>query len=130
MKTRTGNFPIGFRQVNAKWNRDIPSLLEWAVASGLEVIDLTSDSPAALKAVSDAGLRIGSIDLPDNKGMIAADPARRAEALARNSDCIRACTASGPQNFFAVMLPEDPRPAAPRKLRLHGRKLRRPGRRP
>ncbi len=108
MKTRTGNFPIGFRQVNAKWNRDIPSLLEWAVASGLEVIDLTSDSPAALKAVSDAGLRIGSIDLPDNKGMIAADPARRAEALARNSACIRACTASGPQNFFAVMLPDDP----------------------
>ncbi|MDE0631205.1 MAG: sugar phosphate isomerase/epimerase [Caldilineaceae bacterium] len=108
MKTRTGNFPIGFRQVNANWNRDIPSLLEWAVENRLEAVDLTTDPESALGAVSDAGLRIGSIDLPDNKGMIAADPARRAEALARNSECIRACTASGPQNFFAVMLPEDP----------------------
>ncbi|MXZ20663.1 MAG: hypothetical protein F4Y84_08675, partial [Caldilineaceae bacterium SB0665_bin_25] len=107
MKTRTGNFPIGFRQVNANWNRDIPSLLEWAVENRLEAVDLTTDPESALGAVSDAGLRIGSIDLPDNKGMIAADPARRAEALARNSECIRACTASGPQNFFAVMLPED-----------------------
>ena len=108
MKTRTGNFPIGFRQVNTKWQQDVPSLLAWTVANGLEAIDLTTDSPAAVKAVSDAGLRIGSIDLPDNKGMIAADSGRRAEALARNSDCIRACTAAGPQNFFAVMLPEDP----------------------
>ena len=113
MKTRTGNFPIGFRQVNTNWNRDIPSLIEWAVASKLEVIDLTADPESALEAVSAAGLRIGSIDLPDNRGMIAADPARRAEALARNSDCIRACTASGPRNFFATMLPEDP--ALPRR---------------
>ncbi len=117
MKTRTGNFPIGFRQVNVNWQRDIPSLVEWTVANGLEVIDLTTDSPAAVNAVSEAGLRIGSIDLPDNRGMIAADPARRAEALARNSDSIRSCTASGPQNFFAVMLPEDP--ALPR-IENHG----------
>ncbi len=108
MKTRTGNFPIGFRQVNSNWQRDISSLMEWAIANDLEAIDLTSDSLTAFKAVSEAGLRIGSIDLPDNKGMIAADAGRRAEALARNSDCIRACTANGPQNFFAVMLPEDP----------------------
>ncbi len=108
MKTRTGNFPIGFRQINAQWQRDIPALVEWTRASDLEVIDLTTGSPAAVKAVSDAGLRIGSIDLPDNRGMIAADPARRAQALARNSDCIRACSAAGPQNYFATMLPEDP----------------------
>ena len=80
MKTRTGNFPIGFRQVNTNWNRDIPSLIEWAVANKLEVIDLTTDPESALDAVSAAGLRIGSIDLPDNRGMISADPARRADA--------------------------------------------------
>ena len=113
MKTRTGNFPIGFRQVNTNWNRDIPSLIQWAVENKLEAIDLTTDPESALEAVSAAGLRIGSIDLPDNRGMIAADPARRAEALALNTDCIRACTAAGPQNFFAVMLPEDP--ALPRR---------------
>ena len=108
MKTRTGNFPIGFRQVNAQWQRDIPALIEWTLSNNLEAIDLTTASPAAVTAVTDAGLRIGSIDLPDNKGMIAADPARRADALARNTEGIRACAADGPRNFFAVMLPEDP----------------------
>ena len=108
MKTRTGNFPIGFRQVNAQWQRDIPALIQWTVSNNLEAIDLTTAAPAAVKAVSEAGLRIGSIDLPDNKGMIAADPARRAQALALNTEGIRACAAAGPQNFFAVMLPEDP----------------------
>ena len=108
MRTRTGNFPIGFRRGNTKWQRDTSSLVEWAVQNDLEVIDLTTDPAGALKMVAEAGLRIGSIDLPDNKGMIAADAGRRAEALARNSDCIRACSAAGPQNYFAVMLPENP----------------------
>lgn len=108
MKTRTGNFPIGFRQMNRQWQRDISSLVEWSLANDLEVIDLTNDSPAAVKTVTEAGLRVGSIDLPDNKGMIAADPARRTEALARNIHFIRACAEAGPQNFFAVMAPEDP----------------------
>ena len=109
MRTRTGNFPIGFRRGNSRWQRDLPSLLEWAVQNDLEVIDLTTDPADAVKAAAEAGLRIGSIDLPDAPGMIAADAGRRAEALARNSDCIRACTTDGPQNFFAVMLPADPR---------------------
>ena len=108
MRTRTGNFPIGFRRGNSSWQRDLSSLLEWAVQNDLEVIDLTTDPAGAVKSVAEAGLRIGSIDLADSKGMIAADAGRRAEALARNSDGIRACTAAGPQNFFAVMLPENP----------------------
>ena len=108
MRTRTGNFPIGFRQLNSKWQRDLPAVLKWAVQNDLEVIDLNNGSADAVKAVSHAGLRIGSIDLPDSKTMISADAARRADALARNSDCIRACTTDGPHNFFATMLPEDP----------------------
>ncbi len=108
MKTRTGNFPIGFRQVKSPWQRDLPSVLEWARHNDLEVIDLNHSSAEAASEVAAAGLRIGSIDLPDHKGMIAADPARRAAALARNSECIRACASDCPQNFFEVMLPENP----------------------
>ena len=108
MRTRTGNFPIGFRRGNSNWQRDLPSLLEWAVQNDLEVIDLTNAPADAVKAVADAGLCIGSIDLPDAKGMISADAGLRAEALVHNSDYIRSCTTDGPQNFFAVMLPADP----------------------
>ena len=77
MRTRTGNFPIGFRRGNTKWQRDLSSLLEWAVQNDLEVIDLTTDPAGAVKSVAEAGLRIGSIDLADSKGMIAADAGRR-----------------------------------------------------
>ncbi len=108
MRTRTGDFPIGFRRGNSSWQRDLPSLLEWAVQNDLEVIDLTNSPADAVKVTASAGMRIGSIDLPDAKGMITADAGRRAEALAHNSNYIRACTTDGPQNFFAVMLPADP----------------------
>ena len=108
MRTRTGNFPIGFRRGNTKWQRDISSLVEWTVQNDLEVIDLTTDPVGALKTVAEAGLRIGIHRSARQQGMISADPGRRAEALARNSDGIRACSAAGPQNYFAVMLPENP----------------------
>ena len=108
MKTRTGNFPIGFRRGWSKWQQDLSSVLAWALQNHLEVIDLGSDAAACLKAVAEAGLRVGSIDLPDTKGQISADAGRRAEAIARNQDCIRACTVNGPQNFFGTMLPENP----------------------
>ena len=108
MKTRTGNYPIGFRRGGGNWQNDLPTLLEWATTNGLEVIDLRSDADVTGKAAIDAGLRIGSVDVPDNKGMISADKGRRKAAIERNADFIRACAAYGPINHFLVMLPEDP----------------------
>ncbi len=29
MKTRTGNYPIGFRRGGTEWQRDIDSLIAW-----------------------------------------------------------------------------------------------------
>ena len=68
MRTRTGNFPIGFRRGNTKWQRDTSSLVEWTVQNDLEVIDLTTDPAGALKTVAEAGLSIGSIDLSRQQG--------------------------------------------------------------
>jgi sugar phosphate isomerase/epimerase len=53
-------------------------------------------------------MRIGSVDVPDNKGMISADKGRRKAALERNAEFVRACAKLGPINYFLVMLPEDP----------------------
>jgi sugar phosphate isomerase/epimerase len=108
MKTRTGNFPIGFRRSRAEWQKDLPNLIGWAQANGLEAIDIGSDGPQTAGPVIAAGLRLGSVDLLDGKGMISANKDRRAEILARNADYIRACAAHGPLNYFLVMLPEDP----------------------
>jgi sugar phosphate isomerase/epimerase len=113
VKTRTGGYPIGFRRGGGEWQNDLRSLVEWAVTNGLEVIDLHSDADTTAKVALDAGLRIGSVDLADNKGMISPDKAKRADAIARNAAYVRACAAYGPLNHFLVMLPEDPaRPRA------------------
>jgi sugar phosphate isomerase/epimerase len=108
VKTRTGNYPIGFRRGGGAWQNDLPTLLEWAATSGLEVIDLRADADTTGKAVLDAGLRIGSVDLADGKGMIASDKGRRKAAIERNSEFIRACAALGPINYFLTMVPENP----------------------
>jgi sugar phosphate isomerase/epimerase len=108
MKTRTGSYPIGFRRGGGAWQNDTGALVAWAVENELEVIDLRADAPQIGRQVLDAGLRIGSVDIPDNKGMIAKDPGRRREAIAANAESVRACAQFGPTNHFLVMLPEDP----------------------
>lgn len=108
MKTRTGNFPIGFRRGGTDWQKDLTSLIGWAKENGLEVIDLGKDAPQAAPQMRAAGLRIGSIDLLDNKGMISPDKEKRSAALAANSEFIKACAGNEPNNFFLVMLPEKP----------------------
>jgi sugar phosphate isomerase/epimerase len=103
--TRTGGFPIGFRRGNSDWQRDLTALVSWASGAGFVAIDLGPDGDQGLPAVRAGGLRVGSVDLPDWRGMIAADAAGRAQAVERNAAYVRAC---GAVNHFAVMVPADP----------------------
>ncbi len=108
MKTRTGNFPIGFRRGGGAWQKDLAALIAWAKENNLEAIDLRKDGDQTVKAAVDAGLRIGSIDLAEWQGMISPDKGKRDTAIAQNAAYIRACSAHGPMNYFLVMLPENP----------------------
>lgn len=108
MKTRTGNYPIGFRRGGGEWQKDLSSLITWMKQNELEVIDLGVDAEQTAKPVLDAGLRVGSINLVDARGMISPDKARRADAIAKNTQYIRNCAAFGPMNHFLVMTPEKP----------------------
>jgi sugar phosphate isomerase/epimerase len=74
----------------------------------VEAIDLRKDADRTAQAFLDAEMRIGSVDLPEVKGMISPDKAKRAEAIAQNADYIRACAAYGSVNHFLVMTPEKP----------------------
>jgi len=113
MKTRTGSFPLGFRRGGSPWQKDLDGMIAWALANGIEVVDLAADPVNSAGPVVAAGLCIGSIDLPNNKGMISPDKGKRADAIAQNAESIRACAAYGAMNHFVVMLPE--RPDLPRK---------------
>ena len=108
MKTRTGNFSIGFRRGGTPWQTDLSALLAWAKANDLTVIDLGRDGDQTVGPAIEAGMEIGSVDLPEWNGMISADKGQRTDAVARNAEYIRACAAHGPMNHFIVMLPEDP----------------------
>lgn len=107
MNTRTGSFPIGFRRGGGDWQKDIKSLVNWAVQNDLSVIDLGRDANESGHVARDAGLRIGSIDLAEREGMISPDKGKRTAAIERNREFIEACSVFGPVNYFIVMLPED-----------------------
>lgn len=108
MKTRTGNFAIGFRRGRTPWQTDLGGLLAWAKANDLTVIDLGKDGDETVGPAVAAGMEVGSVDLPEWQGMLSADEGVRDDAIARNADYIRACAAYGSMNHFIVMLPEDP----------------------
>jgi sugar phosphate isomerase/epimerase len=108
LKTRTGSFPIGFRKAWWAWQKDLAGLIRWAQESGFEGIDAERDGDKTGQPIIDAGLRIGSVDLLEWQGMISADQAKRADALVKNAEYVKACAAHGVVNHFIVMLPENP----------------------
>lgn len=107
MKTRTGQFPIGFRRMGFDWHQDLDALIAWTKENDLELIDLGRDADTTAKKVTDAGLKVGSADFAEWQPMLSSDKAKRADAVAKNADYIRTCAAAGVKNFFLVMLPED-----------------------
>ncbi len=109
MATKTGQFPIGFRRGWGAWQKDLPGLIAWAQRERFAFLDLGKEGDVMARTIIEAGMRIGSVDLAEWKGMLSADVAIRAAAVERNTDYVQAvCAVTGPMRFFLVMLPEDP----------------------
>jgi sugar phosphate isomerase/epimerase len=106
MNTRTGNFPIGWRRRNFNWENDLDGMIAWAKANDLSVIDVGRDGETSGKAVVDAGLKVGTADLPVWEGMISPDKGKRKDAVAQNAAYINKTAAFGVRNYFMCMLPE------------------------
>jgi len=104
MKTRTGNFPIGF--LAGGLGRDAGNVIAWATENELEVID--GIAPEQVKDAQAAGLRIGTLNLPGTRGLLSADQAKRKDAIAACAEYVRANADLGPLNYMVVMAPEDP----------------------
>ena len=108
MKTRTGNFEIGWLRRNYAWEQDLDGIIAWAKANDLNVIDIHRDAPTSAKTITDAGLQVGAADLLAWQPMISPDRGKRADAVAQNAEYIKNSVAAGVRHFFLVMLPEDP----------------------
>jgi sugar phosphate isomerase/epimerase len=107
MQTRTGGFEIGFRRGWSDWQRDLGGLLAWAKENDLGVVDVGGDADKLVETIKSAGLKVGSADLQDWRGLLSPDPGKRKAAIDANASYIRACAGFGIHNYFAVMLPED-----------------------
>jgi sugar phosphate isomerase/epimerase len=108
MKTRTGNFPIGFRRLWMDWHKDLSGLIKFSHDNGLEGIDLGRDADTYGATVQKAGLRLGSIDLKVWQPMLSPDKRTRKKAVAENAAYVKKCAELGPMNHFVAMLPENP----------------------
>jgi sugar phosphate isomerase/epimerase len=114
MVTRTGSFPIGVRRGWSDWQKkDLAAFLAWLKYSGFEAVDLMNLTADDLRAVRDAGLRLGSADLLDFGKIMSSDAGVRREVIARNVAHLREIAPLGAKIFFTCIIPGDPtRPRA------------------
>ncbi len=108
LATRTGHFPIGFRRGWSDWQKDLNQVVAFARENGVGVVDVGADV-AAVRAITAAGLRVGSADATDWGKLMSEDKSVRAEAVAKNIAFATEAVAAGAKNFFICMLPADPK---------------------
>jgi sugar phosphate isomerase/epimerase len=107
--THTGLFPIGYRSTSSPWREDLDQTLAFACKNGFEAIDVRVEVPASLKKITDAGLRIGSVDLPQPwADLVSADTGRRRDAGQRTIEFVRTASGVGANVFFIAVMVEDP----------------------
>jgi sugar phosphate isomerase/epimerase len=108
LTTRTGGFPIGFRQGWTEWFKDLSGMLAFAKSENLGVVDLGGHARPHLSQVIGEGFRVGSVDLQAWQGLMPNTPDDLQKTLDTNAEYIAECCRHGAKNFFAVMLPADP----------------------
>jgi sugar phosphate isomerase/epimerase len=104
--TRTGNISIGFRRLGSAWQKGTDTIVAWALENHFGVIDLNKASEGDLARISASGLRIGSVDLIDER-FISADSGLRKSVLAEAAGYIKKCAAAGARIFFTIAIPAD-----------------------
>ena len=109
VRTKIGDFPVGFRLGWSDWQKDIPAVCRFAKESGFEFLDVPMEDIGIVRQVLAAGLGIGTFDLPRPWELFAsAEPGRRKAMVEKAAGLIRSCAALGVKTFFAVAFPDDP----------------------
>jgi len=101
LKTRTGQFPIGFRDCLA-------DSLIWARGNRFAAVDLVADVAVKRDQALREGIAVGAADLAGWRELITADEDRRRAAVGAATDFIRESPRDPPPIFLTIMLPEEP----------------------
>ncbi|MEZ4683344.1 MAG: hypothetical protein R2932_54970 [Caldilineaceae bacterium] len=70
MKTRTGNYPIGFRMRGWTNNVSFEEVLRWTKENGLGGVEIGDNADTVGQQVLDAGLWIGNAGLRNARRLI------------------------------------------------------------
>jgi sugar phosphate isomerase/epimerase len=113
MRTRTGNFPIGFRRGWSDWQKgDLKNLAEWAKKNEFEAIDLGKVTVEDAGISRTSGLLLGSVDLLQFGEITCKDLGKRKEIIAANVAYVKEAGKVGARVFFTIVPGEGDRSRA------------------
>ena len=85
----------------------LPDFAAWCKQQGFDAIDLGQPSAEAAKAVRDAGLQVGTIDLGGTCELLSADPAVRDKGITAAVAALQQMHEIGADRAFCVFFPHD-----------------------
>lgn len=107
MGTRTGQFAIGIRQGGC-FRENLPGALVFLSEQGFDAIDLGETNADEVKAVRDAGLRVGTCDVLGMGNLYSPDETVRKEAVQKNLAYFKQLTGLGVDRFFTAIIVRTP----------------------
>ncbi|MFN3651401.1 MAG: sugar phosphate isomerase/epimerase family protein [Armatimonadota bacterium] len=99
---------IGFRIPGRAREISFAELCRWAVESGFGSIDLGTPDAEQIRTAREAGLEIGTIDLPGFKGLLSPDPEKQRAGVEEAKAAVTQTAEQGCTRMFCVFFPEDP----------------------
>ncbi len=98
---------IGLRIPGQARQLPFPEFCRWCRENGFQAVDLGAVTRETVAAVRDAGLEVGTADLPGTADLCSADEWKRRTGAEKAIAAIRAAAEQGVDKLFCVFVPED-----------------------
>jgi sugar phosphate isomerase/epimerase len=101
------SWKLGVRQGNTPWQQDLACFIRWLRENAFEAIDLGEANAESLHQITSAGVRIGSVDLPQSwTDLVSEDRGKMKAAAGRCASYVRELSEMGVRNFFTILIPQ------------------------
>ena len=98
---------IGLRIPGTARQLKFADFCKWCADTGFEAVDIGEVTPEIVQTVRDAGLAIGSADLPGVRELLSPKKSRQKSGAAAARDAIEAAADNDVHIMFCVFVPED-----------------------
>lgn len=98
---------IGLRIPGACGRTPLADFARWCREDGFDAVDLGGADAGRIQTLRDAGLELGTVDLPGTSKLLSPDRAVRAEGIEQAGRALDAVADNGGDKMFCVFLPPD-----------------------